>query len=340
MKTKRLGRTGIEASDISFGLLPVQRTDKEEVCRMLHVAYENGITFYDTARAYSDSEEKFGYAMKELRKNVTLATKSGAKTAAEFNSHLETSLRNLKTDYIDIIQFHNPSFLPVPGGEDGLYDAVRKAKEKGYVRHIGITNHRLHIANAAIDSGLYETVQYPFSYIAHPKEFELVEHAKEKDVGFIAMKALCGGMLSNAAAVYHFFTTQDWAVPIYGMQTMKELTEFLSFDKNPPSAEGVEALIEKDREELSGDFCRACDYCMPCAAEIEIPTAGRMYYLLRRAPYRQFMNDETHALMKKIENCVGCGRCTTKCPYSLDMPRILKTHYSDYMAFYKIHKND
>ena len=186
----RLGSTEIVVDKNGFGALPIQRISDEEAVKLLRRAYEGGIRFFDTARWYSDSEHKLGLAFEGIRKKICIATKSGAKTGEEMKKDLETSLEMLRTDYIDIYQFHNPSFCPKPGDGSGLYEAALEAKSAGKIRHIGITNHRLGVANEAVESGLYETLQFPFCYLASEKDEELVRKCKEADMGFIAMKSL------------------------------------------------------------------------------------------------------------------------------------------------------
>lgn len=327
----RLGKTEIVVNKNGFGALPIQRISDEAAVHLLRKAYEGGIRFFDTARAYSDSEHKVGLAFEKIRENLYIATKSGASTGEEMKKDLEKSLANLKTDYIDIYQFHNPSFCPKPGDGSGLYEAALEAKQEGKIRHIGITNHRLHIAKEAIASGLYETLQFPFCYLATEKEEELVEACKKADMGFIAMKALSGGLITNSAAAYAHAAEYDNVLPIWGVQREKELDEFLSYEKNPPlMTEEIRELIRKDREELAGDFCRGCGYCMPCPAGIEINNCARMSLLLRRSPSENQLTEEVQEKMKKIENCLHCGQCKKKCPYGLDTPALLEKNLEDY----------
>ena len=200
MTTVTLGSTGITVPKNGFGALPIQRVTKEEAAALLRRAYEGGIRFFDTARSYSDSEEKVGAAFAGMREKVFIATKVPRFTAVEFWEDLSTSLEKLGTDYVDLLQFHNPAFCPKPGDGTGLYEAMLEAKAQGKIRHIGITNHRLGVAQEAIASGLYETLQFPFSYLATEKELALVEGCAEKNMGFIAMKALAGGTINNSAA--------------------------------------------------------------------------------------------------------------------------------------------
>ncbi len=329
--TVTLGATGITVDKNGFGALPIQRISQEDAVCLARKAYNAGITFFDTARAYSDSEVKLGEAFDGMRDKVYIATKTAATTAEGFWKDLETSLKNLRTDYIDIYQFHNPAFCPKPGDESGIYDAALEAKAQGKIRFIGITNHRLHVAKEAIESGLYDTLQFPFCYLSGEQELELVNACKEKNMGFIAMKALSGGLINNSAAAYAFENLYDNVLPIWGVQREKELDEFISYIDNPPAmTEEIKALIAHDREELSGEFCRGCGYCMPCPAGIEINNCARMSLMLRRAPSAAWLNETWQEKMKKIEGCLECGKCKTKCPYNLDTPNLLMRNYEDY----------
>ena len=327
----RLGSTGIVVNKNGFGALPMQRVSMEEAVQLVRRAFEGGITFFDTARYYTDSEEKLGEALEGIRDKVYIATKTGASTGEALKKELETSLKNLRTDHIDIYQFHNPVVCPKPGDGSGLYEAMEEAKAQGMVRHIGITNHRLAVAHEAIDSGLYETLQFPFCYLVDEKDVELVEKCKKADMGFIAMKALSGGLITNSRAAYAFEAQFDNVLPIWGVQRQTELEEFLSYIKNPPAmTDEIKALIEADKKELAGDFCRGCGYCMPCPVGIEINNCARMSLLLRRSPSAAQLTPEAQEKMMKIKECLHCGRCKSKCPYGLDTPALLEKNLKDY----------
>ena len=331
-----LGKTGLEVSKNGFGALPIQRISKKDAVYLLQKAFYNGINYFDTARAYSDSEEKMGAAFEYTRDRIVISTKTAAQTADGFWKDLEESLRQLKTDYIDIYQFHNPAFCPKPGDESGLYDAALKAKEQGKIRHIGITNHRIAVAREAIESGLYETMQFPFSYLAAEPDLEIVEMCRKADMGFIAMKALSGGLINHSDLAYAYMAQPqfDHVAPIWGIQRESELDEFLSYQVCPPELDQDRlAQIEADRAELTGDFCRGCGYCMPCPAGIEINNCARMSLLLRRSPSDGWLTEEWQEKMKKIEGCLHCGQCMKKCPYSLNTPELLAKNYEDYKTF-------
>lgn len=331
-----LGKTGITVNKNGFGALPIQRISHKDAAALLRRAFDGGIDFFDTARAYSDSEEKISLGLGDVRTRLYIASKTGAQTAEDFWKDLHTSLTNLKTDYIDLYQFHNPAFCPKPGDGTGLYEAMLEARERGLIRHIGITNHRLAVAKEAVLSGLYETLQFPFSYLADAKEEALVRLCEEKDVGFICMKALAGGLITRSDAAYAYLA-QFPVAPIWGIQRESELDEFLSYNDAPPAmTEEIRAFIAKERTELVGDFCRGCGYCMPCPAGIEINTCARMSLLLRRSPTAGHLSERGQAMMKKIEGCLNCGQCKSKCPYGLDTPNLLKKNYEDYKTF--LHK--
>lgn len=336
METVTLGSTGITVNKNGFGALPIQRITTEDAVSLARKAFHAGITFFDTARWYSDSEEKLGEALEGIRNQVFIATKTGSQTPEDFWKDLETSLHNLRTDYIDIYQFHNPAVCPKPGDGSGMYEAMLEAKEQGKIRHIGITNHRLVVAKEAIESGLYETLQFPFCYLAIDKDIELVTMCKERNMGFIAMKALSGGLINNARAAYAFEAQFDNVLPIWGVQKESELDEFISFmDKPPVMDDEIKAIIDHDKEELSGDFCRGCGYCMPCPVGIEINQCARMSLMLRRAPSDAWLTEDWQNKMSKIEDCLNCGKCMSKCPYELHTPELLKKNYEDYQKVLK-----
>lgn len=328
-----LGKTGITVCRNGFGALPIQRIGKEDAAYLIRKAYENGVEFFDTARSYSNSEEKLGYGTQSFRNKIYIATKTAAKRGEDLKKDLETSLALLNTDYVDIYQFHNPSFCPKPGDGTGLYEAMLEAKKEGKIRHIGITNHRLGVAKEAIESGLYETLQFPFSYISGEKELELVKMCKERGLGFIAMKGLAGGLLNNSKACYAFMSQFDNVLPIWGVQRERELDEWLSYNDNPPLLDKeLESVIENDRKELSGDFCRGCGYCMPCPMGIRISECARMIQMIRRSPSSNQLSQEGQEMMAAIHNCVKCGKCMDKCPYSLPIPTLLEKNLKDYEA--------
>ncbi len=334
MKTITLGRTGITVPQNGFGALPLQRVQMDEAVKILRKAYDGGMRFFDTARAYSDSEEKVGAAFGDGyidRDSIVIATKTGAKDPEGFWKDLETSLRNLRTDHIDIYQFHLMNECYRPGDGTGMYECMEEAKKQGKILHIGGTAHKIGIAIKLAQSGLYETVQYPFSYLADEQEIKLLKLCNENDVGFICMKALAGGLITNSRAAMAFMGQFDKAVAIWGIQRESELDEWLSYmDNTPEMDDEIEKFIQSEKEELSGEFCRGCGYCMPCSVGIAINMCNRMSLMLRRAPSDVWLNEHWQEEMKKAESCVRCMKCIPKCPYGLNIPDLLARNIEDY----------
>ncbi len=331
MRQITLGITGITTCQNAFGALPIQRVSMEEAVKILRKAYEGGMTFFDTARAYSDSEEKVGEAFEGLGDKIFIATKTMAKTPEEFWKQLETSLKNLRRESIDIYQFHCVSQCYRPGDGTGMYECMQEAKAQGKIRHIGVTAHKLSVAEECVKSELYETLQFPFSYLSSEKEVALVNSCKEAGMGFIAMKALAGGLIHDSKAAMGYISQFDNVLPIWGVQRMEELLEWLAFmEETPEYTEEIREYVEKEREDLAGEFCRGCGYCMPCPAGIQINNCARMSLMLRRAPSKAWLTEEMQEEMKKIENCLNCGQCRKRCPYELNTPELLKKNYEDY----------
>ena len=330
MKTITLGKTGIVTPQNAFGALPVQRVDMQTAVKILRRAYEGGMTFFDTARAYTDSEEKLGAAFDGMRDKIYITSKTMATTPEKFWDDLHTTLKNLRTDYLDIYQLHCVSRCYAPGDGTGMYEAMLKAKEQGKIRHIGITAHKIGIAEEIVKSGLYETLQFPFCYLATDRDIALVKACEAANMGFIAMKGLSGGLLNNAAACMAFMS-QYPVLPIWGVQRMEELEQWLAFfDKPAEMTDEIKHIIEKDRAELLGNFCRGCGYCAPCTVGIVINQCARMSQMIRRSPSKTWLSEEWQREMFKIEDCINCGACLSRCPYELPIPELLRKNLEDY----------
>lgn len=328
MRTICLGKTGITVPQNAFGALPIQRVSEEEAVSLLRNAYEGGMRFFDTARAYSDSEVKVGKAFEGMRDKVYISSKTQATAKEKFWEDLETTLANLKTDYLDIYQLHCAARCYTE--EDELYRCLVDAKKQGKIRHIGITAHKIGVAEDIVRSGLYETLQFPFSYLASERDIDLVRSCVEADMGFIAMKGLSGGLLTNSKACMAFMSSYD-VLPIWGIQRQSELDEWLSyFTYDVTMTDEMKAVIDKDRKELLGEFCRGCGYCMPCTMDITINQCARMSQMIRRAPSQNWLTDYWQKEMLKIDSCVECGLCKTRCPYELDIPNLLRKNLKDY----------
>lgn len=332
MRNVTLGSTGITTIQNAFGALPIQRVSDEEAVRILRAAYDGGMRYFDTARAYSDSEHKIGLALRDVREDIYIATKTMAKDPDTFWADLEQSLAELQTDYIDIYQFHCVPACWRPGDGTGMYECMLEAKEQGKIRHIGVTAHLLNVAFELVESGLYETLQFPFSYLSGEQELELVRACEEANMGFVVMKGMAGGLIRRAD-VAMAFTAGYNVMPIWGIQKMEELDEWLSFnDTTPEMTPEIEEFIAAERAELAGDFCRGCGYCMPCSVEISINQCARMSLMLRRAPSSAWTTEHWQAEMAKIEDCIDCGICEERCPYQLKVPELLRKNWVDYQA--------
>ncbi|MCR5330316.1 MAG: aldo/keto reductase [Lachnospiraceae bacterium] len=330
MKTITLGKTGITSPQNAFGALPIQRISTEAAVKLLHRAYEGGMTFFDTARAYTDSEVKLGEAFAGMRDKIRIASKTASTTPEGFRKDLETTLKNLRTDYLDIYQFHCVKQCYKPGDGTGMYEEMLKAREEGKIRHIGITAHKIGVAEEIVESGLYETLQFPFSYLATDRDINLVKACEQAGMGFIAMKGLSGGLLTNCDACMAFMSEYN-VLPIWGIQREAELDQWLSFfDRDISMTDELRTFIENDRKELLGDFCRGCGYCAPCTVGIEINNCARMSQLIRRSPSEGYLSPEWQARMLKIEDCINCGACLKRCPYELNIPVLLRKNLADY----------
>ena len=335
MEKLRFGRSGLMVSRTAFGALPIQRVDLDTARTILRRAYEGGINLYDTARGYSDSEEKIAYALGDARDDILIATKaSGARDRAAVMRCIETSLVKLQTDHVDILQLHNPPTWPDPDDPESAYAGLIEAQHKGMARYIGISNHKLDLALRAARSGLYDSVQFPLSAISSEQDFQLAAVCREHDVGLIAMKAMSGGLLTDSRLAFAALRQYENIVPIWGIQRESELAEFLALEADPPQMdEALQAAIERERAELSGDFCRGCGYCLPCTVDIPINFAARIGFLLRRSPGARWLSPEWQEQMRRIEDCVECGQCKERCPYGLDVPVLLRKMLDDYRTF-------
>ena len=330
MKTITLGNTGIETPQNAFGALPIQRISKEAAVKLLRRAYEGGMVFFDTARAYTDSEEKVGEAFRGMREKVYIATKTMGGSPEKVKTDLETSLKTLQTDYIDLYQLHCVQQCYRPDDGTGIYEALLEAKEQGKIRHIGITAHKIGVAEEIAECGLYETLQFPFSYLATDRDIALVKKCEANGMGFIAMKGLSGGLLTNADACMAFMS-QFPVLPIWGIQRESELDDWLSFFRKDVSlTDEMKKVILKDRSELLDEFCRGCGYCAPCTADIIISQCARMSQMIRRAPSEAWLSEYWQKEMMKIEDCVDCRLCKPRCPYGLEIPSLLRKNLEDY----------
>ena len=328
MEKRRLGKTDIEASVIGFGGIPIQGLSRDEAERVLKHAFEKGINFFDTARAYTDSEEKMGQALSGLRDRIYLASKALSRDAEGMKRELETSLRNLKTDMIDLYQIHSVSYMHElesvlkPGG---AYEALLKAKEEGKIRWIGITGHSRPVLQKAVYTGKFDTVQLPFNPIEDEWREDVIPAAREAGMGTIGMKPLAGGALRNAAASIRFSLTRGIDISIPGMDSIEQVDENTAVGDtlNEPSNEEMKKL-EEEKKTWEGEFCRRCAYCMPCPQGLNIPFLLLIEAYYTRYGLRDWALGRLNSLDKKFDDCIACGECLERCPYNLPIPEIME----------------
>lgn len=329
-----LGRTGLEVLRVGFGCIPIMRLEKKEAVALLHYAYEHGVTLFDTANAYADSEEKVGEAFHGMRDKVVIATKTAKRDAAGAMEHLELSLRKLRTDYIDVYQLHQvskESEWEEITGPNGAMEAILKARDEGKVRHIGFTSHNLNVAIKIAKTGQFATVQFPFNFIESDPEKELFPLAREIGMGILAMKPFGGGALDDGKLALKFILQSKGVVPLPGFDATWQVDQAIStLQENPGEITGEElAAMERYREELGKEFCRRCEYCQPCPQGVEITSAMQYELVSRKMPLETLLSFSGPA-METVQNCIECGTCIERCPYSLSIPQVIKRNYDLY----------
>jgi hypothetical protein len=328
-----LGNTGIVVSELGFGGIPIIRLDTETAVRVLRRAFEQGITLYDTANAYRDSEEKIGQAFEGLRDKVILATKTTLRDAKGAMGHLENSLRMMKTDYIDVYQLHQIAQerdWELVTGPGGAMEAVVRARQQGKIRHIGVTSHNLAMAVKLIKTGLFSTIQFPFNFIEDEAKGELHGAARKLGMGILVMKPFAGGVIDNAGIVFKFLRQYPDAIPLPGYDSVERVDEIVSLYEEPNTVTEEDLqLIKKYCNELGREFCRRCEYCQPCPQGVMITMAmGYKVVAARMSP--EVALEFSRIPMESVSLCTECRECIERCPYELPIPEILKAHYDLY----------
>ena len=327
MRYRVLGKTGLNISAMGFGGIPIQRIDSEGTKVLMHRLHQEGVNYIDTARGYTVSEEYLGYALEGIRQHFVLATKSMARDKAGMEQDVETSLRNLRTDYIDLYQFHNPSLanfdqIVAPGG---ALEALQEAKAAGKIGHIGITMHDLKVFERALECEWVETIMFPYNIVETHAQ-ELIDKCAEKNIGFVCMKPLAGGALENATLAIRFVcANENISVVIPGMADVCELEQNLAAanDESPLTAQELSAM-QKIRDELGTNFCRRCNYCQPCTAGVNISGAFLFEGYYNRYGLQEWAKGRYLAMPKTASDCVDCGLCEERCPYHLPIREMLK----------------
>ena len=338
MKKVRLGKTGINVSQIGFGGIPIQRLSEVDAINVVRRCIELGLDFIDTANAYTTSEERIGKAISVQRENLVIATKTLARTSEEVKEHLELSLKRLRTNYIDLYQLHNVSDLDawkLIREKNGPLTTLEEAKRQGVIRHIGATSHSLDMAKELVKSGIFETIMFPFNFITHEAADELLPLTRINDVGLIAMKPLEGGRLQNVGLAFKYLCQFSDVVTIVGIEKVGEIEEIVEILKGPLSVEELDKLeIERQRREMGSLFCRRCDYCQPCTTDIPISLVMDYPSLVRRLPPERIYSDSDFIddAMQKAANCTKCGDCEKRCPYGLPIQDMLDKYVRQHLA--------
>lgn len=335
MQKRILGRTGLEVSAVGFGGIPIQRVDKDTAVAMLMEAHNQGINFIDTARGYLVSEELIGEALKVIgREKFVLATKSMNRTYEGIKGELETSLNNLKVDYIDLYQFHNVRSMEDYNklmAEDGAYNYALKAKELGLIKHIGISSHSSDVLKIVVETDYFETIQFPYNAVERQGE-EVFKRAKERNIGVIIMKPLAGGAISKGELAIRFILENpNVSVVIPGMDSVEQVIENAKPGKdNRGLSDDERVMIEQEAKELGTQFCRRCGYCAPCTVGIDIPTQFVLDSYYTRYNLQQWATDRYNAQEISAGDCIDCGICESRCPYDLPIRDMLKKVASHY----------
>ena len=328
MEYRILGKTGLKISRLGLGGIPIQKIDAEGTRALIGELVKAGVNFIDTARGYTVSEEYLGYALEGVREHFVLATKSMARTKEAMEKDIDTSLGNLRTDYIDLYQIHNPGAkdleqVMAPGG---ALEALCEARAAGKIGHIGITLHSVELFQQAVDLPWVETIMFPYNIVETQGE-ELIARCAEKNIGFICMKPLAGGAIEDATTAMRFVASNpNVTVVIPGMADAEEIAQNVSAtaDTAPLSAE-EQGKIQKIRESLGTNFCRRCNYCAPCTAGINIPAVFLFEGYYSRYDLKDWASGRSAQLKKTASDCIGCGVCEDRCPYRLPIRQMLKT---------------
>ena len=335
MEKIRLGKTNLICSRIGFGGIPIQRVSEEEAIAVVRHCLDIGINFIDTATGYTTSEENIGKAIKGYRReDIYIATKTHARPAKEVLRDLKESLRKLDTDYIDLYQFHDVrdggdlDQVLAPGG---TFEAIDNARKEGLVRHIGVSCHQLDSAIKLVKTGKFETMQFPFNYITDEAKNELIPLCKDLDIGFLIMKPLSGGVLPNVTLGFKFLLQFPEILPIPGIQSIAEIDEIVAIEKSSQLTAAEQEEIERLRKELGKQFCRRCDYCQPCTADINISDIMYSHTMWKRMPLKKIFNSRFCSQLDKVNDCTDCGECETRCPFELPIREIMAKNYKLYL---------
>lgn len=326
MQYVTLGKTGLRISRLGFGGIPIQRIDAQGTRELMLRLRQAGVNYIDTARGYTVSESYLGQALEGIRENFVLATKSMARDKTAMAAEIETSLANLRTDYIDLYQVHNPSLAQLEQviGPGGALEALLEAKQAGKIGHIGLTAHSLEVFRHALTMDWVETIMFPYNLVETQGE-SLMRKCAQRGIGFIAMKPLAGGALEDASLALRFIANNpDVTVMIPGMADPRELEDNLAACEPTPLTPEDWQRIQTIRAGLGTQFCRRCGYCAPCAQGLSIPNIFLFEGYLTRYGLADWAKSRYDSLEKHASDCVGCGSCEDRCPYRLPIRKMLR----------------
>lgn len=338
MRYQLLGKTNLRVSEFGFGGIPIIRLGIDEAITVLRRAYDKGVTFYDTANAYIGSEDKIGRAFEGMRDKVIFATKTMKRDAAGAAEHIDASLRLLRTDHIDLYQLHQVSQekdWQAISGPGGALEAAVKAQQAGKIGHIGLTSHSLSMANRLIKTGHFATIQFPFSFVEPAAADELHLTARSLGLGILAMKPFGGGVLDNAALTFKYLRQFEDVVPIPGFDSIAYVDEVAAIYAQPNVITDADrALMAEYRDRLGRQFCRRCEYCMPCPNGVMI-TPAMAYPVVAHRMSKEVAVGFSKKAIESVQNCTECGVCLTRCPYNLPIPQLIKKNYELYLQHLK-----
>ena len=333
MEYTNLGNTGLKVSRLGFGGIPIQRITQEEATALIHKLPEYGVNYIDTARGYTVSEEYLGIAMEGIRDKFVLATKSMARTREAMEKDIETSLKNLRTDHIDLYQVHNapPAQMKIVTGEGGALEALLEAKAAGKIGHIGITAHEIGTFEMGLEMDWVETIMFPYNFV-ELQAADLIRKCAEKGKGFICMKPLAGGAIENAPLAMRFIASnKDITVNIPGMASEDELKQNVAAACDPtPISEEELREVQNIRDTLGNQFCRRCNYCQPCTMGINISFCFTINGYLTRYGLKDWAIGRYKGMAVEPNACIECGMCESRCPYHLPIIEMLKDVYSNF----------
>jgi predicted aldo/keto reductase-like oxidoreductase len=336
METTRLGQTDMVVSKLGFGGIPIQRVSEDEAVAVVKRCLDLGITFIDTANAYTNSEKRIGKAISGQREGLILATKSTSRRREGVETHLKQSLEQLGVDAIDLYQFHGVNDFDAYArvlDPNGPMAVVQEAKRAGVIKHIGITSHSMDVAKEAVKSDRFETIMFPFNFVTSEAADELLPLAREHDVGFIAMKPLAGGMLQNTTIAFKYLLQFPDVVPIPGIERVHEIDEIIQVVEGPQQMTEVEqSEMQRLKDELGTRFCRRCDYCQPCPEGIPISLVMTVTSFVKRLPQERLFSGWIADGLEKAANCTRCGDCEERCPYVLPVREMLEENVNLFQA--------